>query len=164
MLIIKDEYLHKYNVIKGVCHSNELDSKIEKVNDIKDINNYGQDNYIMLIIDIIKDIIIIELDSNNKLREKIDTLHIYDVNIEQDIKYLAENGHFDEKYYLDNNLDVKNANIDPLAHYVKWGWRENRKPCQSFDNFEYIIQNYEVLINQDRNPFIYYCINDKKSR
>jgi len=33
---------------------------------------------------------------------------------------------FDGKDYLDLNQDVRDANMDPLKHYLNYGWKENR--------------------------------------
>ena len=35
---------------------------------------------------------------------------------------------FDTQYYLEENFDVKKANINPLVHYIQWGKSEGRLP------------------------------------
>lgn len=35
---------------------------------------------------------------------------------------------FDREYYLNSNPDVLEGNIDPLNHYIKFGWKEGRLP------------------------------------
>lgn len=40
--------------------------------------------------------------------------------------------YFDREYYSRNNLDVIAAGIDPVVHYLKYGWKEYRDPCPYF--------------------------------
>jgi hypothetical protein len=35
---------------------------------------------------------------------------------------------FDTEFYLENNPDVKNNDINPFCHYARWGKKEDRKP------------------------------------
>ncbi|MEL6226858.1 MAG: glycosyltransferase, partial [Pseudomonadota bacterium] len=44
---------------------------------------------------------------------------------------------FDAEHYLDVNGDVRNANCDPLRHYLLYGWREGRNPNMRFDELYY---------------------------
>lgn len=44
---------------------------------------------------------------------------------------------FDADFYLDRNVDVRNAGDDPLAHYLRHGWREQRDPNERFDDGYY---------------------------
>ena len=45
---------------------------------------------------------------------------------------LAASGLFDANYYLLNNPDVAEAGADPLAHFCRDGWREDRFPNPYF--------------------------------
>jgi len=40
---------------------------------------------------------------------------------------------FDDVYYLIQYSDCRLADVDPLWHYVTYGWKEGRKPSQRFD-------------------------------
>jgi hypothetical protein len=44
------------------------------------------------------------------------------------IKMFQESDLFDEQFYLDSNPDVKQACIDPAAHYMISGFKEGREP------------------------------------
>ncbi|MGD1923559.1 MAG: glycosyltransferase [Paracoccaceae bacterium] len=44
---------------------------------------------------------------------------------------------FDAEHYLNVNADVRNANCDPLRHYLLYGWREGRNPNARFDELYY---------------------------
>ncbi|MFD1880314.1 glycosyltransferase [Paracoccus pacificus] len=45
---------------------------------------------------------------------------------------------FDTGLYLKQNTDVRMAGIDPTAHYLKDGWRENRNPSPTFSTRDYL--------------------------
>ena len=42
--------------------------------------------------------------------------------------------HFNGDYYLRMNADVREAQLDPLSHYIDHGWREGRNPTPLFDD------------------------------
>ena len=44
---------------------------------------------------------------------------------------------FDGAFYLDRNPDVKASGLEPLDHYLKYGWREQRSPNSDFDDGYY---------------------------
>lgn len=66
---------------------------------------------------------------------------------------LAE--HFDEDFYISQNPDVRNANIDPLAHYLSIGWQEGRDPSERFSTTHYLRSNPDVMAAQI-NPLVHY--------
>ena len=53
---------------------------------------------------------------------------------------------FDSEYYLANNEDVKNAKVDPIKHYLKFGWKEGRNPSTEFDGNEYLNKRPDVKV------------------
>ena len=68
---------------------------------------------------------------------------------------IRRSGYFDSRYYLLNNPDVRRADIDPLSHFIKYGWKEGRNPSEKFDI------NYYLQINSDVkkaniNPLVHY--------
>ena len=46
---------------------------------------------------------------------------------------IVASGLFDEAYYLEQNIDVAKAGMDPLDHFILYGAAENRRPCAEFD-------------------------------
>jgi len=42
---------------------------------------------------------------------------------------IAASGFFNADFYLEEYPDVANADIDPALHYVRYGFRECRKPA-----------------------------------
>lgn len=70
-------------------------------------------------------------------------------------------GQFDPIYYLSNYLDVRRADIDPLWHYVTYGWIEGRNPSPLFDTKYYLDLNLDVK-KANVNPYIHYIMFGKK--
>ena len=53
---------------------------------------------------------------------------------------------FDSEYYLENNEDVKNAKMDPIKHYLQFGWKEGRNPSAEFNGNEYLNKRPDVRV------------------
>ncbi|WP_178130456.1 rhamnan synthesis F family protein [Reyranella sp. CPCC 100927] len=52
---------------------------------------------------------------------------------------------FDAGWYLEQNEDVAAAGVDPFAHYLEHGWREQRAPHPLFSTSWYLSRNEDVL-------------------
>ena len=79
----------------------------------------------------------------------------------RDYFVIKHSGLFDEKYYLLHNPDVRRADIDPLKHFVKYGWKEGRNPSQNFDT-KYYLEMYPDVQEAGVNPLIHYLRHGKK--
>ena len=64
----------------------------------------------------------------------------------RDYNLLKKSGLFDSEYYLANNEDVRNAKVNPIMHYLRFGWKEGRNPSLSFDNKSYLYQRPDVKV------------------
>ncbi len=62
---------------------------------------------------------------------------------------------FDIAWYLRTNPDVRNAGLDPVEHYLRYGAREGRDPSPSFNTREYIARNPNIE-RKGLNPLIHY--------
>jgi len=78
----------------------------------------------------------------------------------QDYWLIKRSSLFDAAYYLNNNQDVRKANINPLMHFVRHGWREGRNPSQLFNTKYYLSQNQDVR-NEDINPLIHFLLSGR---
>ncbi len=74
---------------------------------------------------------------------------------------VKQSGLFDPDYYLLTNPDVRRADIDPLKHFMNFGWREGRNPNNWFDMAFYLEQNQDVKKN-DINSLVHYIRYGKK--
>ena len=72
------------------------------------------------------------------------------------IKIIKRLNLFDEKYYLSNNPDVKEANINPIDHYLEIGYKEGRNPSSNFDTKYYLSNNPDVR-RKNLNPLVHYA-------
>ena len=54
---------------------------------------------------------------------------------------------FDSEYYLSQNEDVKKAKINPIKHYLKFGWKEGRNPSADFNGNEYLNKRPDVRVS-----------------
>jgi hypothetical protein len=66
-----------------------------------------------------------------------------------DIRYFSMNvsKNFENDFYLNNNLDVKNARLNPLVHYLKHGNSEGRAGKKSI---KFVSDNYLDVYNNNR--------------
>lgn len=65
--------------------------------------------------------------------------------------------HFEPSYYLSKNPDVAESGIDPLIHYMMFGWREGRDPNPNFSTQFYLLNNTDVA-ETGVNPFWHYIV------
>ena len=63
-----------------------------------------------------------------------------------DYNLIKKSNLFDSEYYLANNEDVKNAKVDPIKHYLKFGWKEGSNPSAKFDGNEYLNKRPDVRV------------------
>lgn len=57
---------------------------------------------------------------------------------------VTRSGLFDPYYYLFNYPDVRRADMDPLMHYLRLGWKEGRNPSADFDTNFYLTVHTDV--------------------
>ena len=73
----------------------------------------------------------------------------------RDYNLIKKSGLFDSEYYLANNEDVKKARVDPIKHYLKFGWKEGRNPSREFDGNKYLNKRPDVRV-AGICPFVHY--------
>lgn len=70
-------------------------------------------------------------------------------------KIIENSGLFDVKYYLFTYPDVRIKDIDPVMHYIKYGWKEGRNPNKDFDTAFYL-NTYRDIDEESINPLVHY--------
>lgn len=73
-------------------------------------------------------------------------------------KILSHSKYFDKKWYLKTYNDVNRAKLDPVQHYLKYGWHEGRNPGPNFDTSGYLKRYPDCNIN----PILHYELYGKK--
>ncbi|WGJ14340.1 glycosyltransferase [Methylocapsa sp. D3K7] len=76
-----------------------------------------------------------------------------DLDIKEVMKTLSSE--FDADFYLKEFQDVRTAKIDPVKHYVEYGWREGRNPTALFWT-SYYLSKYGDVRASNLNPFFHY--------
>ncbi|MCB8889542.1 glycosyltransferase family 2 protein [Vreelandella malpeensis] len=59
------------------------------------------------------------------------------------------------KWYLEVYPDVASVGMDPILHYLKYGWRMGRNPCRRFDT-RYYLDSYPDIKSSGKNPLLHY--------
>lgn len=72
-----------------------------------------------------------------------------------DYKIIKKSGLFDKEYYLSNNLDVYESKMDPLTHFINYGWKEERNPSLDF-NTTFYLSTYTDVKESGINPLIHF--------
>lgn len=75
--------------------------------------------------------------------------------------YIRRSKLFDFYYYLKEYKDVMYSDIDPLIHFIEYGWKEGRNPSSSFDTSFYLSNNPDVQ-RSAVNPLFHYIRHGKK--
>ena len=82
----------------------------------------------------------------------------------KDYLLIKKSGLFDEEYYCLQYPDVRQADVDPLWHFVSVGWKEGRDPSPVFITVQYLEANVDVGA-ADVNPLTHYILfGDKEKR
>ena len=74
---------------------------------------------------------------------------------------IKRSGLFDPFYYLMKYPDVRRADIDPLMHFVKFGWKEGRNPSDNFE-VDYYLATYPDVEASSINPLVHYIRHGRK--
>ena len=85
------------------------------------------------------------------------------VNSNSDYERLAKSRYFNRRWYLKEYSDVAAANMDPVEHYMKYGWREGRNPGPKFSTQYYLYLNSDVR-KAKMNPLLHYEKYGKKEK
>lgn len=72
-----------------------------------------------------------------------------------DYDLIKDSEYFDYLYYLDKYQDIKHAEIDPIEHYLKYGYKEGRNPSSLFDT-NFYLNKYSDVKNSKLNPLVHY--------
>ena len=72
-----------------------------------------------------------------------------------ELHILQRSGVFDGCWFLERNPDLRHAGADPLGHFHRYGWREDRWPNAYFDPAWYVAQNRDVRAS-GLDPLLHY--------
>ena len=83
------------------------------------------------------------------------------IRIIRDYLYIKRSGMFDKNFYLQVYPDVNACAYNPVLHYCRFGWREQKNPSAQFVTAEYLKRNPDVNA-LGMNPFYHYLRYGRK--
>ena len=72
--------------------------------------------------------------------------------------FFNENNFFDPTYYITQYPDVLQTGLDPLVHFVRYGWKENRNPSSDIILSNYLNCSTEI---KTIDCLLHYISNEK---
>lgn len=81
----------------------------------------------------------------------------------KDYLLINKSGLFDEEYYLLQYPDVRQADVNPLWHFVSVGWKEGRNPNANFDLANYL-SSVIGSTKSIENPLLYHIKNQIRNK
>jgi hypothetical protein len=66
---------------------------------------------------------------------------------------ISKSGVFDQYYYLKTYADVRKNDMDPLWHFINFGWKEGRNPSRDID-MSLLLRSQKVTKGKNKNPII----------
>jgi glycosyltransferase involved in cell wall biosynthesis len=76
-------------------------------------------------------------------------------------RIIARSNWFDPDWYRANYSDIREAKLDPLAHYLHHGGGEGRRPGPAFDSRWYLGQNPDVAA-ANLNPLVHFLVAGRR--
>lgn len=77
-----------------------------------------------------------------------------------ELKIIKKSGFFDVSYYLRSYDDVRKSDINPIKHYLKFGWKEGRNPSERFDT-NFYLDIYPDVRDSGMNPLVHFIMFGK---
>ena len=74
---------------------------------------------------------------------------------QKNIHLIEASGLFDHQWYIEQNPDVAENNLDPVKHYLRYGAAEGRNPSPQFNTTYYLESNQDVA-ESGVNPLVHY--------
>jgi hypothetical protein len=78
----------------------------------------------------------------------------------RNLNIIEKSGLFNIKFYLQQNPDVQEAQVNPIWHYLKYGGFERRNPSRQFNSGFYLDANPDVE-KSGMNPLVHYIRHRK---
>ncbi len=84
------------------------------------------------------------------------------INI-QGYRAIKNNNLIYSEYYLEKYPYVRSSGMDPIIHYMYYGYMEGCKPNHEFD-IDYYIGTYDDVKSSDINPLVHYSLYGMKEQ
>jgi tetratricopeptide (TPR) repeat protein len=73
----------------------------------------------------------------------------------EDMQLISHSGLFDAVWYLEKYKDARDAGVDPLLHYLRFGAAEGRDPNRLFDS-DWYLATYPDVAAAGMDPLVHY--------
>jgi len=67
---------------------------------------------------------------------------------------------FDSTWYLSHYSDIQITGLNPVTHYIWFGWREMRDPSPLFCTSYYLSHNFDIY-DEEVNPLVHFIMNSR---
>lgn len=84
-----------------------------------------------------------------------------DERFQKAVDLIKKSKYYNKEYYLENNQDIDDRGIDPLVHYLFYGYKEGRNPSKYFNNDLYL-EKYDDVKKAGINPLIHFILFGKQ--
>lgn len=74
---------------------------------------------------------------------------------------IKESKYFNREWYVANYDDINKPGLNPIVHYLMYGWKEGREPSSDFSGWKYI-DKYPDVKKAGMNPLLHYEKYGKK--
>ena len=107
--------------------------------------------------------------TDRTMRKRRRVLHEKEELVECEKKILVERekkiieSEFDVGFYLEQNQDVAHAGVEPIEHFIRFGWREGRDPSATFNVNEYLSNKVDVK-ESGINPLVHHVLAHDEAR
>jgi len=82
-------------------------------------------------------------------------------SFDQRYRSIKQSGLFDTDYYYEQNKDIEPGSVDPIIHYLEYGFSEGRNPHPLFNTLWYLRQNYDAEKN-GINPLYHFIMHGRE--
>lgn len=144
------EIIVNINKQKNLFLENRIED-IQKVNDELSIKNISLNHELLGV----------KNSRSYKIMNKLHKVKNIILFRKDDYELIKHSDLFDIEYYINVNNDVKEQAIDPIQHYMDYGWREGRNPSSSFDTVFYL-NSYPDVKESGINPLVHYLKYGRK--
>lgn len=140
--------LKKELLAKEKRYKNKINKLEQKLIEMKYLNNEGR-SLIQKLISTFPSLYIILKGNNTGIKNILINIKGYYA--------IKKNRLFDTGFYLKRYPDVRKSGMDPLIHYMFYGFKEGKNPNSSFNGY-YYINKYKDVKNSKLNPLIHYSL------
>ena len=81
--------------------------------------------------------------------------------VDECVRIIDNSNTFDEEYYLEQNPQLLDENINLIEHYVTEGYYDFYNPTRHFDTAYYFENNPDVRAFAE-NPYVHYIVNGRR--